>query len=232
MRKSSYILIIAVSFIYFSFKPGIKDVSFLIKPVFNNEEIILNTKKYLNQNGDTLTIEAFRFYLSNFTVYHKNKKPIKIQKYILVDAEKERSLQFSLQDLPDGKIDSMSFYIGVDSLMNVSGALDGDLDPTLGMFWAWNTGYINAKLEGKSSSCKTIHNAYEFHVGGYLKPYNSLRKVTLAFKDEKFNYTIKADAAKWFSGKLKLSEVNSIVIPGNEAMMMADKFSHMFSVEQ
>lgn len=233
MKKVFYILFV-VAFFALAFKPGTKTVSFTIEPVFNTETIVLNSKKYVNANGDSLTIEAFRFYLSNFIVYHRDKKPVHQKLYYLIDAEKDKSLKFGLKDLPDGKIDSLSFCIGVDSLMSVSGALDGDLDPTLGMFWAWNTGYINAKLEGKSSSCKTIHNAYEFHVGGYLKPYNALRKVTLVFKGEKFDYKIKANAAVWFNGKekIKLAEMNSVVMPGKQAMIVADNYSNMFSVAE
>ena len=57
------------------------------------------------------------------------------------------------------------FQIGIDSLTNVSGDLDGDLDPALGMYWAWNSGYINMKLEGKSSSCKSVKKEFQFHIG-------------------------------------------------------------------
>jgi len=43
----------------------------------------------------------------------------------------------------------------VDSLANVSGAMSNDLDATKGMYWSWQSGFINLKIEGKSASCKT-----------------------------------------------------------------------------
>ena len=76
-------------------------------------------------------------------------------------------------------IKSISFCIGIDSLASVSGALSGDLDPSNGMYWAWQSGYINMKIEGTSSSCKTRKNSFNFHIGGYLKPYNAIKKIEI-----------------------------------------------------
>lgn len=39
------------------------------------------------------------------------------------------------------------FLLGVDSLTNVSGAFGG-ASTIKGMYWAWNSGYINLKLKG------------------------------------------------------------------------------------
>ena len=56
----------------------------------------------------------------------------------------------------------LKFQLGIDSLTNVSGAMGGDLDPTKGMYWTWQSGYINMKIEGKSNSCKTRKNQFQF----------------------------------------------------------------------
>jgi hypothetical protein len=140
-------------------------------------------------------------------------------------------------DVPEGVYDQLSFTLGVDSIANTSGANGGDLDPIKGMYWAWNSGYIMAKLEGRSKACKTLHHAYEYHIGGYMPPYNTARQVTLklrqpitAKKGTTNTVQLSADVSKWFSG-IDLRSVNSIVIPGKEAMQMADRYTTMFSVQ-
>lgn len=223
------IIIIIVSALLFGFheRPGQLRVS--VQPVFNGEPIVLSKRSYITSNNDTITLETFRFYLSNFSAY-ANKKWNKLKNtYFLIDAEKNESKNFFL-NVDGTKVDSISFFIGVDSLMSVSGALDGALDPTLGMYWAWNTGYINAKLEGKSNSCNTLHHAFEFHIGGYLSPYSSLKKVTIA-TSHLATLNLKADAAKWFYGseKIDLKHLNSVVFPCEKALLIADNYKNMFS---
>lgn len=200
-----------------------------IEMVFNGETLLLNKKQYINRSGDTLTIEEFKFYVSNFSVCNAGKWKKIPGLYFLVDAEIEGSKRLALDKIT-AMPDSISFYIGVDSLANISGALDGALDPSLGMFWAWNTGYINAKLEGKSNACNTLHHLYEFHIGGYLSPFNALRKVSLETKNS--SGVLVADASKWFFGAtpVKLKEFNSVVTPSKYAMAVADNYRNMFSV--
>ena len=71
------------------------------------------------------------------------------------------------------------FLLGVDSLTNVSGAFGGDLDPIKGMYWAWNSGYINLKLEGTSPGSPYPSHGFELHLGGYLPPNATAQRVVL-----------------------------------------------------
>jgi hypothetical protein len=224
-----HLLLLIICLTQFAFSPPEK-LSVSVETVFNNEPLQLNGKRYVNAAGDTLTIETFRFYISNFHVYSKGKKREIKNSYFLIDAEKENSWSFEL-NVPGGKIDSLSFIIGVDSLANVSGAMEGALDPMNGMYWAWNTGYIHAKLEGKSNSCKTLHHLFEFHIGGYLRPYQAVRKVCLPLDGSK-HLKLKADVAAWFNGvkKIDLKETNSVMMPCSNAMMVADNYQKMFSL--
>ena len=56
------------------------------------------------------------------------------------------------------------------------------LDPVNAMFWAWNTGYIFLKLEGRSSFSKLPGNIFEYHIGGYKSPSNCIRTISLNFE--------------------------------------------------
>ena len=144
-----------------------------------NEKLVLN-KPYISSNKDTLQISALKFYISSIQIDYDDKTDFKQpNSYHLVDIENETSSLISITKKNNKTISRIKFAIGVDSLMSVSGALAGDLDPTNGMYWAWQSGYINFKIEGNSSSCKTRKNQFFFHVGGYKKPNYSLKMITL-----------------------------------------------------
>ena len=102
----------------------------------------------------------------------------------------------------------------------------GDLDPIKGMYWAWQSGYINMKIEGKSPSCKTRKNEFQFHLGGYLQPNYAMRKVEINYNSNN-NVNIGIDLKEFFSN-IKLSQMNSVMIPGKPAMELADVSVKMF----
>jgi hypothetical protein len=52
-------------------------------------------------------------------------------------------------------ISKITFSAGIDSLTSTAGIQKGVIDPINGMYWAWQSGYVNFKIEGKSSSCPT-----------------------------------------------------------------------------
>lgn len=205
-----------------------KDSLFLhLNLKFKTEQLVRN-KNYISESKDTLEIEVFRFYISNIKLYFSDSTTFSEENsYHLVDIENPNSLRIPIAKKYGKSISKLTFSVGVDSLANVSGAMSGDLDPTKGMYWAWQSGFINMKIEGKSSSCKTRKNAFQFHIGGYMKPNYAIR--TIELKPINSNFEFNVDIAEFFKD-IKLSENNSIMIPSSKAMELADKTVGMFSV--
>ena len=194
---------------------------------FKDENLVQN-KKYISESKDTLEIEVFRFYISNIKFQYSDATAFSEENsYHLIDIENSNSLRIPITKKSDKTISKLIFSVGIDSLASVSGAMSGDLDPTKGMYWAWQSGFINMKIEGKSSSCKTRKNAFQFHIGGYMKPNYAIR--TIELKPINSNLEINVDVAELFK-YLNLKENNSIMIPGSKAMELADKAVGMFSV--
>ncbi|MCF6132126.1 MbnP family protein [Flavobacterium wongokense] len=195
---------------------------------FNKLPLKLN-HKYVSAANDTLTVETFRCYISGIQIqYDDNSVFTQKESYHLLDSENPNSFSIPITKKSDKLISKIIFNIGIDSVTNVSGALAGDLDPIKGMYWAWQSGYINMKIEGKSPSCKTRKNEFQFHVGGYLKPFYAMQcmKFPLDKKaDDDINIGI--DLNRFFSN-LELSKTNSIMIPGKEAMKLAAHSNKMF----
>ena len=188
-------------------------------------------KKYVSSKKDTLTVETFRCYISNIQIQYEDQS-VFTQKdsYHLLDSDNPDSFQFHLTKKNDKIISRVTFNIGIDSLTNTSGAMAGDLDPVKGMYWAWQSGYINMKIEGKSSSCKTKKNEFNFHIGGYLPPYYAMRNIKLIYHKKAGQINIGIDLYNFFAN-LNLAKTNSVMIPGTLAMKLADYSKSLFYIE-
>ena len=197
---------------------------------FEKSQLVAN-QKYVSKTNDTLQIDTFRFYISNIEIQYADQTISKPKNnYHLVDLDFPETQRIPIDSYSKKSIQKITFAIGVDSLANVSGALAGDLDPSKGMYWAWQSGYINMKIEGKSPSCKTRKNQFQFHIGGYLKPNNAMRKVILMANTSKPTLDVVVDLAAIFS-KISLATTNSIMIPGKQAMQIADDSVNLFHLE-
>lgn len=207
-----------------------KKDSLVLKFNFNfKNEPFEQSKKYISETNDTLQIETFRFYISNIKLQFADAKTyLETDSYHLIDIDNPNSFRIPILKTSDKAITKIIFSIGIDSLASVSGAMSGDLDPTKGMYWAWQSGFINMKIEGKSSSCKTRKNAFQFHIGGYLKPNYAIRTIALAPINS--NLEVAVEVSELFKN-IKLSENNSVMIPGVKAMEIADFAIKMFRVK-
>lgn len=186
-------------------------------------------KEYVSGTRDTLSIETFKCYISNIKIhYNDNTVFTQNNNYHLLDSDQPNSFTIPVDKKSDKLISKITFNIGIDSITNNAGAQTGDLDPTKGMYWAWQSGYINTKIEGRSSSCKTHKNEFQFHIGGYLEPYYAMRQMKFDW-DKKANDDINIAIDLYpFLSNLKLIETNSVMIPGKEAMRLANYTSKMF----
>ena len=232
MKKVVVVIVIfALACLSFQMKINKKDVPVSLHLNFQNEPLVLKDKKYVTKTNDTVTITKMKFYLSNIVLELEDGTQYKeSNSFHLVDGETLSSLEFNLKNVPDIKIKKIGFAVGIDSKNSISEKFDGDLDPALGMYWAWNTGYINMKLEGKSSSCTSVKKEFQFHIGGYLPKQNALQEIELKI-DENQIINIEVELSKWLDS-LTLKETNSIMIPGENAMAMARIYKNIFEIKQ
>ncbi len=243
-------ILLIISF-FCTFQSFTQNLELKIMPVFGNASIIEN-QWYVTRRGDSIQFENIRFYISAIEFESQKGERIKDPQYArLIDVFEPSTLKISFNTLKNQSFKKMYFNIGIDSLTSVSGALGGDLDPQKGMYWAWQSGYINMKIEGKSPQFKTRKNVFQFHLGGYLQPFYAMRQVEMPIKSgvgfrvsdfgenptsEITNpkYTeggvLKIDLAKFFEN-ITISTQNSIMIPCKEAMELADNSVKMFSID-
>jgi len=96
------------------------------------------------------------------------------------------------------------------------------------MYWAWQSGYINFKLEGNSSLCPTREHEFQFHLGGYMFPFASMQEITLNVQASK-QIHINVDIEE-FMKQIDLTKQNQIMTPSFEAQDIITKAFSIFKV--
>lgn len=187
----------------------------------------LNTEKSTEKG---FTIEALRYYVSNIQLIHSDGiVSMEANSYHLVDLKDSSTWYFNCPTQSDLPISEVHFILGTDSLINTAGILTGDLDPIKGMYWSWNTGYINLKLKGY----RTAGNVpFEYHIGGYLPPYASTQKVELHLPEPSQNtIEIHFDPSALLIQDVHEEEV-SVLTPGDRSVEVAKKLADCFSIHE
>lgn len=195
------------------------------KPVFGQEAVKLEER--IELDSVWTEISALRFYVSELKIYYGGSIWNAPQKHLLMDMEDPSS--FNIDGLPP-HADSISFFFGIDSLTNVSGILDGALDPINGMYWSWNSGYINFKLEGKGSRSINKDKGFEFHLGGYLPPYQTVQLVML-YPVSEGDIVVRIDL-QTFLEMIDWNAEPNIMIPGPQAYRISKQLPSLFSIGQ
>lgn len=161
---------------------------------------------------DTITFSKITLYVS----------APKSNYYQLINAENPNRLNLDFEEFGANDL-----YLGVDSLTNVNGAMGGELDPTKGMYWTWQSGYINVKIEGKYSGCKTRKNKFQYHLGGYQSPFQTIQKIEIENQNIK---TLILDIAPMVKQAID-SNWCEIMSPGIEAVQLSNTLKSGFKTE-
>lgn len=183
------------------------------------------------KTGDTLTFTLFRFYVSNIKLKKEDGSWwVHPNSYFLLDAKSTSESTMLLKDVPNGSYTEMEYTMGVDSLMNVSGAHEGALSFTNAMFWDWNSGYIMLKAEGNSPNSPS--NTFALHLGGFSGTTNVVTTNNTGFSGEKLHINsskrgvikLTANTARLWHSAPGVDSVNIIHAPGAVAKTMAKDF--------
>ena len=197
-------------------------------PCYGKEQLQLSDSAYQSNDKDSISISLFRFYVSGIELWNDGKRVWEEKNYHLINVADTSTLQISLSNTYTINYNKIKFNLGIDSTTNVSGAMGGDLDPMKGMYWAWQSGYINVKLEGNSPLCKTRNNGFEFHLGGYHSPFNALQTIELPIKS-KDKIEVYVDL-KQLLKSIDLSKTNQLLSPSKEAVQLSEKLSKVFEI--
>jgi len=105
----------------------------------------------------SVRIDKLRWYVSLPPAGKKGSKAW------LLDLADSASLDQQMSRPVNNKI---SLLFGIDSAIQVGGVGTGALDPLRGMYWTWQTGYVQWKMEG-AIRVDGVESPLELHLGGF-----------------------------------------------------------------
>jgi hypothetical protein len=210
------------------------------KNVVGNQDMVLSTQNYVNQNLDTFKVDIYKYYVTNIEFKTADGNVYKeMESYHLINQAETASHTFTVNGVPKGNYTSVTFLIGVDRDRNTSGAQTGALDPANGMFWTWSSGYIMSKLEGTSPQSSDLGKKIIYHIAGFSGVNNVLRSPTLTFttsaivsKTQHSKININCDVLEWFKAPnlISFSTLNNVATVSPTAKQIADNYVDMFKV--
>lgn len=205
-----------------SFSQSIKFSAFL-----NNSPFIFN--RNIPFEDSFIRVEVFKMYISNIVfTYHDGSTYNEKDSYHLIDLVNSKNDKLFISDSKK-RIKQLSFDIGIDSATNYQGAKSGELDPLNGMYWTWQSGYINFKIEGSSPLGSSSKNNFAFHIGGFQYPFNAIQHVVL--QENSASDILVAIKLDDFFRSVRLDEITNVMSPGRKAMFIAEKFKHVFEIK-
>ncbi|WP_423736195.1 MbnP family protein [Chitinophaga caseinilytica] len=201
--------------------------------------LTLGTTTYKNPSAESYTVTAFKYFISNVYLVKMDNSLLRLPiSYHLVDESKPESKSILLL-APQGEYRAIGFKLGVDSTRNVSGAQTDALDPVLGMFWSWNSGYIMAKMEGASPVSAAPDKKLTFHVGGFKGQYNAVQDIRIQTPisinvgpDREPAVTFTTDLNAWFGPPniVSFATMATIHSPGEAAWKISVNYKNMFRI--
>lgn len=207
-----------------------KTATICLQPVFNTQHLVPGKMYFDTKTRDSIRIDLLSFYVSGVTFLYHDSVVVQMNDFFhLVNMEDTASLRFRCNFEKPVVYDKVRFNIGIDSVTNVSGAFGGDLDPTKGMYWTWQSGYINFKLEGYSPLCNTRNHKFQYHIGGYQSPDASMQTVELACPPGSSRLLITLDIAAFLDG-IDLARENEVMSPGEKAVGLSKLLPGIFRI--
>jgi hypothetical protein len=190
---------------------------------WGTEHIVLD--KYYLLSNDSLIFREMKFYLSDFQ-FEKDTRKHMILGTHLIDLSDSSSFQL-FPNFPVDEYERVHFNFGLDSSYQVSEIVDGPLNPMNGMYWAWNSGYIQFKCTGNSSAIALTDQTFEYHLGGYRQPFETLVPIQLAINGN----TLILDIKPFFQKTVDFTSVQRVMIPGKIAQSYCLELSKSFRSE-
>ena len=209
----------------------LRNDQFTFKGYYGTETLVSGKKYYDSIRGDSVSVDMLRFYVSNIELYEDIAPVARKRDCRLIDLFDSATCTFSIPYYCMSSVTEIRFDLGIDSATNVAGVGKDDLDPSKGMYWTWQSGYINLKVEGTSRLCKDNRGTFQYHIGGYSHPTNSLRKVVLKVEKNKGEFQVNVDVKK-FLDQVDMRTLSHVMSPSDKSQVLANDAVRMFSLQK
>lgn len=216
MIKKTYIAILLIVSLFFSCSEDNdmqrKQVALSLNFTHNwdatsiaNEDF--NELKFVNEKGDTLSIERLRYLVSKVTLINQNTDTIVLNDYNLVDVTNNENVLFTLsKKIPVGTYSNVQFTFGFDASDNIDGVYTDLNTASFDVPGMLNGGYHFMQFDGKFLNSEHVETGFNFHV------ISAFDTATSTATDTSFSVSlgeveitnsltleVQADLSEWFS---------------------------------
>ncbi|MBX7094052.1 MAG: hypothetical protein K1X56_04980 [Flavobacteriales bacterium] len=223
MRK--LLLILAATLFLLSFVPS-KRISLSLSIIHTYQgKIVKPGDTLFFHNGAPVKLNVLKYYISDVSFSKKNGgKYADYNKTHLIDFSSDTT-NIVFGGSGNADVDTLAFYLGIDSSLSCSGVHEGDLDPVKGMYWTWQSGYINLKLEGIHPLSPTRDHGFQFHLGGYRNPFSAIQRVALPVNEKHILLEVKLEH---FLNAISVDSLHTVMSPGENAVKLSKQAITMF----
>jgi cytochrome c peroxidase len=140
-----------------------------VRHTFNGDPLLLDSLRYENAVGETLSVTRLSYLLSGFAIEREDGVWVELsERYAWMDAAKRRTVA-RLDAVPEGKYRALRFHIGPEAKANAGDpaklAADHPLNANLnGLHWSWQGGYIFLAIEGHFRKGAAELTGYAYHL--------------------------------------------------------------------
>jgi len=149
--------------------------------------------------------------------------------YKLINLEEKSSQQFKIGK--PSNANQLQITLGIDQKTSEQGVLGGALDPVNGMYWTWQSGYINVKLEGIHPSISTKDKHFSYHLGGYRAPFLAANTKDFSIEPACKKVVLKLDLTPFFELASQLTTYR-LMSPGQTAVRLSQTLAASISIHE
>lgn len=204
-----------------------------------------NDLKFINANGETLSIERLRYLISKFTFTNTNDADFISEEYHLFDVSEEETLSLTLSlSIPTDNYNNASFVFGFTNEMNIDGIYQDLNSESFNVPAMLGGGYHYMQFDGKFINSSDSEQGFNYHAiravdnlgDNPIFPQDTFIVVDLGPIDITANtiINIKMNVAEWFKtpNTWDLNQLNQMLMPNSTAqIMMYENGQNVFTLE-
>lgn len=192
-----------------------------------------NEIKFINKNGDVLSLERLRYVVSNLTITNENGVVSTFKDYNLVDVTNNSGLSFALsENITTGTYQNIAFTFGFKDDDNIDGAYQDLNIANFNVPTMLGGGYHYMQFDGKYLNSNNQEAPFNYHA---IRAVDRSNPDNLQFEDTSFTVNlgeititesaeiiVKVDISEWFKNPntWNLNELNTVLMPNFNAQKL------------
>lgn len=190
--------------------------------------------KFTNENGEMVSIELYRYVISNIKLVDPSGFETPLKDYLFIDLGEEQNLSYTIEGLFLDRTYSLDFTFGFDDDDNTDGAYADLNTANFNVPEMLGGGYHYMQFDGKyTSETQTTEAGFNYHA---IRAVDNTDPDNIVYQDTSFSVSlegnwlksteevinVKVNIAEWFKNPntWDLNELNQMLMPNFDAQIL------------